>query len=151
MYDSQQQNMFHIKVCLYDISIRGGGKGATVPSWAWSFLSFVPFFLSFVPFSLDLFLIPEKALFLKNLAPPSPPPLWLKSCGRPCQGYFMRCFLTKGCEPTQNTFFVNTLGSYRNKNPPWRRQKGNIISLLNLNTGKHRHWQFLHISTSPSP
>ena len=34
------------------------------------FLSFVPFFLSFDPFSLDLFLIPEKVLFIKNLPPP---------------------------------------------------------------------------------
>ena len=33
------------------------------------FFSFVPFFLSFDPFSLDFFLIPEKVLFLINLAP----------------------------------------------------------------------------------
>ena len=36
------------------------------------FLSFLPFFLSFDHFSLDLFLIPEKVLFLKNLGPLPP-------------------------------------------------------------------------------
>ena len=40
------------------------------------FLSFVPFFLSFYPFSEDVFLIPEKVLFLKNLAPPLAEILW---------------------------------------------------------------------------
>ena len=34
------------------------------------FLSLVPFFMSFDPFSLDLFLIPEKFMFLK-ISPPS--------------------------------------------------------------------------------
>ena len=33
-------------------------------------MSVVPFFLSFDPFSVDLFLIPEKVLFLKILALP---------------------------------------------------------------------------------
>ena len=48
------------------------------------FLSFVSFFLSFDP--LDLFLMPEKVLFLKIPPPPLPPPvaeiLWPPLCNK---------------------------------------------------------------------
>ena len=52
-----------------------GGKGATATplslelcKFCTFFLSFVPFFLSFDPFSIDLCILSEKVLFLKNLA-----------------------------------------------------------------------------------